>query len=493
MGSTKGCYRIALTVLATLVLMPAALYAQFVYVANESSGTISGYKIEPTTGELTPIVGSPFPTDTPPSPAAASPLSLTVDPRGRFAYSANFAGSVSGYTIDSTTGALTLIPGSPLILVGASFVTVDPRGRFAYVALLPGIAPGGTIWGYTIDRITGALTPISGSPFPGEPGGAPAAIAVDPSGRFAYAANDTGSVSGYAINSDTGALTAVPGSPFPAGLLPSCIAVDARGKFLYVGNSEDNNLSGYTIDSETGALTAIPGSPFLNAEGSPLSIAVDPSGTFVYVASAGGSFGRLSGYSINSQTGALTELEIFSNQAFLIPGPTFVALDPTGKFAYVANSAGYPKPGNVWGYSINRTTGIPTALPESPFPAEINPISIAITRCARRPRITDISASPARLWPPNHELVDVFVDYDVSAPCGEPPVCTLSVASNEPVKDDERYPDWVVLDDHHVELRAERSRYGTERIYTIKIHCKDASGNSATGDTAVTVSRDESH
>jgi hypothetical protein len=85
----------------------------------------------------------------------------------------------------------------------------------------------------------------------------------------------------------------------------------------------------------------------------------------------------------------------------------------------------------------------------------------------------------------------VFVDYDASAPCGEPPVCHLSVASNEPVKDDERYPDWIVLDDHHVELRAERSRHGTDRIYTITVHCKDAAGNSTERNTEVVVAPDE--
>ena len=71
---------------------------------------------------------------------------------------------VNGYTIDATTGTLTLISGSPFVAgSGVDSLTVDPSGKFAYVA------NGGSnnISGYTIDANTGALTPIPGSPWPG--------------------------------------------------------------------------------------------------------------------------------------------------------------------------------------------------------------------------------------------------------------------------------------------------------------------------------------
>jgi len=38
--------------------------------------------------------------------------------------------------------------------------------------------------------------------------------------------------------------------------------VDGTGKFVYVANSDSNNVSGYEIDPATGALTQVPGSPF---------------------------------------------------------------------------------------------------------------------------------------------------------------------------------------------------------------------------------------
>jgi YVTN family beta-propeller protein len=90
----------------------------------------------------------------------------------------------------------------------------------------------------------------------------------------------------------------------------------------------------------------------------PQSVAVDPAGKFAYVASEGCDVqGYVSMYTINPTTGALASIgpPVPSNDEFT----DSVTLDPFGKFAYVASS------GNVWdidfgsvvAYSINPTTG----------------------------------------------------------------------------------------------------------------------------------------
>src|SRR6202011_1547651 len=102
--------------------------------------------------------------------------------------------------------------GSPFAAGSGPFsVAVDPSGKFAYV-----VNEGdNTVSGYTINATTGALTPIAGSPFAGTAGTYPQPVAVDPSGKFAYVANSSSTtVSGYTINATTGALTPVAGSPF---------------------------------------------------------------------------------------------------------------------------------------------------------------------------------------------------------------------------------------------------------------------------------------
>ena len=355
----------ALAIAVSLFASP--LRAQFVYVTNGGDSTVSGYTIDPSTGALTPIAGSPFPADAGPS---SGPSAMAVDPSGKFAYVANTGlGTVSGYTIDSSTGALTSIAGSPFaggpFELGLRSMTVDPSGKFAYVA---NNANSDNVLGYMINPSTGALTPITGSPF--IVGSLTEFVAVDPSGRFAYVADADGTVSGQTIDPSTGALTPIAGSPFSAGSQPISVAVDPSGKFAYVTNGTDNTVSGYTIDPTTGALTPIAGSPF-PAGSTPFCVAFDPSGKFTYVANA--SDNNVSGYTINLTTGALTPI---AGSPFVAgKTPVFVAVDPSGKFAYVANEGD----NNVSGYTINLTTGALTPIAGSPFAAGSFPTYLAIT------------------------------------------------------------------------------------------------------------------
>jgi 6-phosphogluconolactonase (cycloisomerase 2 family) len=87
--------------------------ARFVYVANTADDTVSGYTIDGSntspvgTGGLHAVVGSPFPT-------GSGPNALIVDNLSKFLYVVNGrANSISVYAIDPTTGALTPINGSP--------------------------------------------------------------------------------------------------------------------------------------------------------------------------------------------------------------------------------------------------------------------------------------------------------------------------------------------------------------------------------------------
>jgi uncharacterized repeat protein (TIGR01451 family) len=145
------------------------------------------------------------------------------------------------------------------------------------------------------------------------------------------------------------------------------------------------------------------------------------------------------------------------------------------------------------GTVINNTATVNSITPD---PDTSNNSATAPTTVSNPPpTITNATADPSSLWPPNHRMVNVTVSYDVMDNCPLPSgSCTLSVTSNEPVLghgSGNTSPDWVVLDDHHVLLRAEREGNNHGRIYTTTITCTDSGGNSSSEQVEVTVSHDQ--
>ena len=111
---------------------------------------------------------------------------------------------------------------------------------------------------------------------------------------------------------------------------------------------------------------------------------------------------------------------------------------------------------------------------------------------AQAPALSNPSATPSSIWPPNHTMRDVTVDYTSSDNCPGHN-CVLSVTSNEPIDglgDGDTSPDWEIIDNHHVRLRAERGGKGNGRTYTITVTCTDAAGNTTTKSTTVVVDHD---
>ena len=184
-------------------------FVPFFYVANHGgSNDISAFHLD-----LTPVPGSPF-------RAGGNPLSLAVGASGKFLYSANpdpKNPSISGFSIDPTTGVLSPLSGSPFKLLVSHYMATDQTGAYLYVTT------GDSIVGYAIDATTGALTALLG--FPVAAGANAYSVSVDPTNRFLYVANDgAANVSGFTLDASTGALTPMAGPPFPAGLHPAFIA-----------------------------------------------------------------------------------------------------------------------------------------------------------------------------------------------------------------------------------------------------------------------------
>ena len=107
------------------------------------------------------------------------------------------------------------------------------------------------------------------------------------------------------------------------------------------------------------------------------------------------------------------------------------------------------------------------------------------------PVILRAAASPNVLWPPNHKFVKVNVTANVTDTCNAASWKIVGVQSNErghATGSGHTSPDWQILDDHTLNLRAERNGSGKGRIYTITLQAQDSAGNlSLTKKVRVTV------
>ncbi len=109
-----------------------------------------------------------------------------------------------------------------------------------------------------------------------------------------------------------------------------------------------------------------------------------------------------------------------------------------------------------------------------------------------------VDLRPSVLWPPNHWMVPIHASAQSSDACGAPTVTLLSIGSSEPddapgrvdgrTRDDIQGADFG-SHDLVFSLRAERSRRGPGRIYTVTYTSADASGNETTVKSFVVVPR----
>lgn len=346
----------------TISIVPAA--PAFAYTGGFYYGTISAFTVDPSTGALTQVSGSPFSI-----PNNYRPFSLAVDPLSRFLYAASDNSSnLSGFTIDPSSGALTPVSGSPYGLGSyPQSVVVDPTGRFLYIAN----ANSNDVSAFAINASNGALTPIPGSPFGA--GQNPDSVAVDPSGRFAYVGSSLfPAIASYSIDKVSGALTLMNQSGLQAnvGCDYSSTVVDPMDKFVFL-LSPCNGVYAFTLDSATGTLGLVAGSPFVGNCCAPTTfrwMTEEPSGRFLYVTDWYN--GTVVSLAIDPSTGAVSPI---SGSPFASSNAHSLAVDPSGLFVYVTDFNN-----NVFAFDIDSNTGALSPMAGSPFATGFEPQVITI-------------------------------------------------------------------------------------------------------------------
>ena len=291
------------------------------YVSDFLNNEVDGYSIS-SSGALTAVPTSPFSLEgTPPGAGGLSPFVQG----GTYLYATDLnAGTVAGFLVDANSATLTPIPGSPFPAGNTPVQAVQAAPEassslFLYVSNLNDSAGG--ISAYTINQQNGALSPISGSPFPtGAPGSfpGPSAMVVSVDNNFLYVAlagtaNANNKIAAFSIDPTTGSLTALPQSPFTTGNDPLQMAyvpltANSQG-FLYTANVQDGTISAFTADDTTGVLTPVNGSPYTSGTSVwGLSQILTSSGNF-FLYAADPQAETVTAYSINPNTGALTPLQ----------------------------------------------------------------------------------------------------------------------------------------------------------------------------------------
>jgi 6-phosphogluconolactonase len=230
-------------------LNPASLSmdttGSFLYASNNGSNSISAYSIDSTSGVLTELAGSPVGT-------ATGPNYLTVSPTGKFLYvlDTNLQ-LITVYPISS--GALQ--PGSAFPVGFAPFAfAIDPAENFMYVANAgTNTIVSGSVSQFTINSATGALTLVADSAFP--TGTNPVAMLVHPTGKYLYVVNSgTDNVSQFSIDSTTGVLTELTTTTVSTGTTPIFIVFDPIGGFVDVGSQGSKNITEYTVTKTVGTI-----------------------------------------------------------------------------------------------------------------------------------------------------------------------------------------------------------------------------------------------
>jgi 6-phosphogluconolactonase (cycloisomerase 2 family) len=315
------------------------------------------------------------------SPSITSPAVTLKVVAAEYAFAANFgSGNVSQYSV-ATGGALT--PSTPATApaeTGAFALAVEPTGHYVYVANFGTTAAfGNTVSQYSIGT-SGLLTPLS--PATVNVGTASAPNGVTATKDYVYVADyGTGKVSQFSINQVNGTLapltpaTVISGSGPDSG--PSMVALSPSGAFAYVPNYSNGlsagTVSAFAVDATTGALTPV-GTAVTAGAGANF-VAIDPSGKYAYVANLNGN--SISQFNIDPSTGALTPM---STATITTPNPRSIAIDPNGPYVYVAN--GVSTANTFTGETVSQytigTTGSLVPMTPATVTAGVGPNSVTV-------------------------------------------------------------------------------------------------------------------
>jgi 6-phosphogluconolactonase len=309
----------------------------YLYAANGNNTYIAGFSVG-TTGALSILTSSPYNNGVAAQSLAITPnnsLLYAATTNGIYAYIINSDGSItvgnSGtavaqdvvatamqvdstgtyllaagigislgtqaigiYSINASTGALTALTGSPLALYtgNASTATVvtptgmliTPNNSYVYVSLQTlgvQVLTLGTGGALSTGTPATFLPPLKTSTTPADYG-----LASDPNSKFLFVAELNTGLRELSIGT-SGTLNEITGSPYATGTGPTGVALDPTGSYVYVANKGSNNISAFTLTAASGKLAVITGSPFSSGGLLPIALVNDNQKKYLAVINSG--------------------------------------------------------------------------------------------------------------------------------------------------------------------------------------------------------------
>lgn len=311
-------------ILASEMVLPTAFAVsankRYLYSTSEvgndgnSSGSLSAFTIERSTGKLT--------LKNQVSAGGGGPTAICLDATGTNALVADYGngctnvfrvlpdgrlGQQTASVVHYGAGPNRFRQGAP----HAHHVVLSPDNRFL-------IAPdlgADRIFISEFDALTGGLIPHNPPYYQMPAGSGPRQAVFHPSGKFMYLMSELNAkMTVFAWDALDGTLTEI--QTIPAGAEDAsggAIVLSNNGRYLYSNTRDDNSIEVFAIDQKTGKLS-VPQKVVTGGK-TPWGIALDPAGNHLVVMNIGSN--SVSTFRVNARTGGLK----LAKPDFSVPTP----------------------------------------------------------------------------------------------------------------------------------------------------------------------------
>jgi 6-phosphogluconolactonase len=251
---------------------------------------------------------------------------------------------IYAFDFDSATGKLTS-KGVSAETLNPSWVAIHPSGKFAYAANEAG--KQSTVTAFALDAKSGKLTQLNQLSALGED---PCYLSFDKTGKYLFAANYTsgnvvvfpilpdGKLGEHTANlKDAGSLG--PNKQRQEGPHAHWVQVSPDNRFVFVSDLGLDAILSYRFDATKGTLTPNnPPAAKLTAGAGPRHVAFSPNGKFVYVVSELSN--TVTAFSYDATKGTLNELQILSTLPADFTGrndDAEITVHPNAKWLFASN------------------------------------------------------------------------------------------------------------------------------------------------------------